>query len=287
MTLSARYRIRRVLGNNEMISDHKGLFPFARYPLLFAHRGCSGVAPENTLPAFRKALDFGIPGVEFDIQIARTGELVVFHDSNLKRITGEDAPIKETDIDTIRGFDAGSWFDEEFAGAQIPLLDEVLDLLGTEVYLDFEIKHWDRHAGELEEKVVRTIQRRNLQDRALISSFNPFTIRAVRKLGPTIHTAHIYTKHPDFPWYLSRGAGRFLCNPKFLKPNRHRLSRRTVFWKQRILKYPLVTWTEDDPEEVRRYLDLGVDGIITNVPEKMIPIVEEFRRESERQMREK
>ena len=260
-----------------MITDRKGLFPFAQYPLLFAHRGCSGVAPENTLPAFQKALDFGIPGVEFDIQIAATGELVVFHDSNLQRITGMDALVRETEFSAIREFDAGGWFGEAFTGTRIPLLDEVLDLLGDRVYLDFEIKHRDRYAGELEEQVVRTIQRRNLKERALVSSFNPYTIRAVRKMDAAIHTAHIYTKHPGFPWYLNRGAGRLLCNPTFLKPNRHRLSKWSVFWKQNVLGYPLVTWTEDDPDKVREYLELGVDGIITNVPEKMIPIIDAFR----------
>lgn len=261
-----------------MLTNHKGLFPFARYPLLFAHRGCSTVAPENTLPAFRKALDFGIPGVEFDIQITADGDLVIFHDSNLKRITSEDARIKETKTAAIRELDAGAWFGEAFAGERIPLLDELLDLLGERVYLDFEIKHWDHHAGELEEKVVQTIQRRNLKERALVSSFNPYTIRAVRKIDPTIHTAHIYTRHPDFPWYLSWGAGRFLCDPKILKPNRERLNRRSVFWKQTMLGFPLVTWTEDDPEKVREYLELGVDGIISNAPEQMVPVLEAYRR---------
>lgn len=256
------------------MSFRESLFPFARYPLLFGHRGCSVVAPENTIAAFQKILDYRIPGVEMDIQIARTGELVVCHDSNLKRTTGRDALVCETDLEEIRTLDAGSWFSAEFSGERIPLLEEVLDLLGNEVYYDLEIKHWNRDGGALEKKVVETIQRRGIRERTLVSSFNPYSIRAVRSMDRSLHTAHIYTRHPEFPWYLSTGAGRLLCRPEVLKPNRHRLNRLSVFWKKQVLRYPLITWTEDDPEAVRRYLELGVDGIVTNVPEKMLPIIE-------------
>jgi glycerophosphoryl diester phosphodiesterase len=255
------------------MSSNNKLFSFASYPLLFGHRGCSAVAPENTMASFQKILDFRIPGVELDIQIARTGELVVCHDSNLKRTTGKDALIRETDLDEIRSLDAGSWFSSDFSGERIPLLDEVLDLLGNDVYYDLEIKHWDRDGGELERKVVETVQRRGIRERTLVSSFNPYSIRAVRRLDPALHTAHIYTRHSEFPWYLSSGAGRLLCRPEVLKPNRHQLNRRSVFWKKNVLRYPLITWTEDDPKAVRRYLELGVDGIVTNVPEQMLTII--------------
>ena len=255
------------------MSFKEKLFPFAGYPLLFGHRGCSAVAPENTIAAFQKILDHRIPGVELDIQIARTGELVVCHDSNLKRTTGKDALIRETDLDEIRSLDAGSWFSPDFSGEGIPLLDEVLDLLGNEVYYDIEIKHWDRDGGELERKAVETIQRRGIRERTLLSSFNPYSVKAVRRLDPTLHTAHIYTRHTGFPWYLSTGAGRLICRPEVLKPNRHRINSWSVFWKKRVLRYPLVAWTEDDLEAARRYLELGVDGIITNVPEQMLSIV--------------
>ena len=76
-----------------MARNKKKLFPFTRYPLLFAHRGCSNAAPENTMAAFQKVLDYNIPGVELDVHICRTGELLVTHDFNLHRVTGFDSPI--------------------------------------------------------------------------------------------------------------------------------------------------------------------------------------------------
>jgi len=83
-------------------------FASADYPLLFGHRGCSSIAPENTLAAFQKILDHGVPGVELDVQLCKSGELVVMHDSNHKRTTGMDAPVTETDYATNSGLDAGS-----------------------------------------------------------------------------------------------------------------------------------------------------------------------------------
>ena len=252
------------------------LFPFANYPLLFGHRGCSKVAPENTLASFRKILDHGVPGVELDVHLCRSGELVVMHDSNLKRTTGLDALIKDTDFATISDLDAGAWKSQEYAGERVPLLDDVIDLLGDRVYYDIEIKHSDRNSDEIGRAVVEVIYRRGMESRCLVSSFNPFAIRAVRRADPRIQTALIYTKHPEFPRWLNNGAGRFVCKPQTLKPNRHRLNPWSVFWKHRLLGYPLIMWTEDDPQEVRRYLGMGIAGIITNVPETMLPIVQEL-----------
>jgi glycerophosphoryl diester phosphodiesterase len=249
------------------------LFPFARRPLLFGHRGCSGAAPENTIPAFQKILDNGIPGVELDVQLCRTGELVVLHDSSLKRTTGLDQDVVETDFTTVRALDAGSWFGPEFSGEKIPLLDEVIDLLGNSVYYDIEIKDQNRRDGELERAVVDTIHRRGLAENTLVSSFSPFSIRTVRRQDPAIQTGYIYTKYPGFPWYFNRGAGHLLCSPDIIKPNRHRLSRWTVLWKKNVLGFPLVTWTEDDPEVAEAYLNLGLDGLISNVPERMLPFI--------------
>ena len=251
-------------------------FAFANYPLLFGHRGCSTIAPENTLASFQKILDHGVPGVELDVQLCKSGELVVMHDANLKRTTGLDALVAETDYATISGLDAGSWKGEEHAGERVPLLDDVIDLLGDCVYYDVEIKHRNRKSFEIERKVVEVIHRRQLKDRCLVSSFNPYSLRAIRRTDPEIQTALIYTKHPKFPTWLNRGAGRFICRPHMLKPNRHRLNTWLVFWKHNLLGYPLITWTEDDPEMFQRYLGMGLQGIITNVPEKMLPIVSEM-----------
>jgi len=267
-----------------MLNYRKKMFPDADFPLLFGHRGCSKAAPENTLAAFRKIKEYRVPGVELDIQLCRTGELIVFHDSNLKRITGIDANLADTDFETLRSLDIGAGFGDEFSGEKIPTLDEVLDCLGDSVYYDIEIKNWQKKEFPMEKALVKILQKRKFSNRIVVSSFNPYSLRTVKRLNPEIKTALIYTKHPGFPNWLSRGAGRFICRPLFLKPNRERLKPFMVFWKKVVLGYPLVTWTEDDETAVRRYLEMGMDGIISNQPEKLLPLIKEYRNKAQGQI---
>jgi len=256
-----------------MTKNNERFLPDAPRPLLFGHRGCSTIAPENTIAAFQKILDFKIPGVELDIQMCRTGELVVFHDSNLKRITGADVEISTLDYSAIQKLDAGSLFSSAFPNERIPLFDDVLDLFDGTIYLDIEIKNPNRYAGEVEEKVARTIRRRNLIDQTIVSSFNPYSIREVRKIDPTISTALIYSRHPDVPWRLRNGGGRFLGKPDILKPDYRLLNPRSIFWKSTVFGYPIITWTTDDPEKTAAILDNGVAGVISNVPQDLIPAI--------------
>lgn len=259
-----------------MSKKMKSFFPFAQYPLLFGHRGCSKAAPENSLSAFQLILDHGVPGVELDVHICKSGELVVSHDANLKRVTGLDAEIIDTEYAEIAELDAGSWFGEAFAGERIPLLDDVFDLMGERVYYDIEIKNESRVPGQLEQEVVKAVQRRGMQERMMLSSFNPYSIREVRRLDRKIHTAHIYMDHEETPPILRNGLGRFICFPRVLKPNRHQISRGMMFRLHKLEGYPILTWTEDDLAKAKDYLALGVNGIITNVPEQMMETFREI-----------
>jgi glycerophosphoryl diester phosphodiesterase len=223
------------------------------------------------MAAFSKILENGVPGVELDVHLCRSGELVVIHDSVLDRVTGLDAKVSETDYSELSRLDAGSWFGEAFKSERIPLLDDVIDLMGDKVYYDIEIKNQTRVFGSLEQALVEQIRRRGIAPRVLVSSFNPLAIRYVRHAAPELETAVIYSDHPEVPWILRNGFGRFICRPQVLKPNREKINSWSMFMRQTIEGYPIVPWTEDDPARVEEYLDLGVDGIITNLPELMMP----------------
>ncbi|MDA3938530.1 MAG: glycerophosphodiester phosphodiesterase family protein [Spirochaetia bacterium] len=247
-------------------------FDFAEYPLLFGHRGCSKAAPENTMASFQKILDNNIPGIELDVQLCSSGEIVVIHDLNLKRTTGMDALVSDTNLEDIKKLDAGSWFDKSFEGEKIPTLDEVFELMGTKVYYDIEIKHRNRHHGELEKKLTAKISEWEFGSRVIISSFNPMAIAGVRKTNSELNTAIIYTNWKELPWYLRNGGGKYICKPNILKPTRHKINPLTMFINKIIEGYTVVTWTEDDPDKVKKYINMGVDGIVTNVPEDMLDI---------------
>lgn len=245
------------------------IFPDQRLPLLFAHRGCSVLAPENTLPAFETALDRKVPGLELDIRRCSTGELVVIHDATVDRTTDGTGKVEELSLETIRGLDAGSWFAPRFTGARVPLLEEVFALAGKRVYYDIEIKYFKRRVSGIPRALIDLIVRYGLQELVMVSSFNPLILRAFRNLTPRIPTALIFAKHQEVPFYLRRGEGRRLVRCDALKPKFDQVtSRSAAVWAKRE-GFPLLPWTVDAPDETRRLIGLGARGIISNAPESM------------------
>lgn len=249
----------------------KALLGENRFPLVFAHRGYSSKAPENTLAAFSVARQKGVPGIELDIHLCSSGELVVIHDYNLKRTTGMDARVEDTEYQVIRSLDAGAWYGESYKGERIPLLSEVFELLRKDVYYDIEIKHESRNPGELESKLIHLIKKHDLSQNIIISSFNPFALKAVRKMAPEIPTAIIYCTDEEVPAILRHGEGRWISGCGILKPDRDKVSRGYMIFHRLFGGYPIIPWTVNDPKEARRLLDLDVDGIISDDP---VPILE-------------
>lgn len=244
--------------------------------LLFGHRGLSGLAPENTLAAFEALLEHGIPGVELDVHLSRDGRLLVFHDDNLRRITGRDAVIEQCLAAEVRELDAGAWFGERFRGERIPFLEEVFELLGDKVYYDIELKWGRRRSGGLEERVLQQLRTHGLQERCLVSSFNPFCIRTVRSLAPRQPTAHIYADHPEVPRLLRHGQARWLIPTAFIKPRHDQVRYWSSLVYRRLLPSQVLPWTVDDPLEARRLLALGVRGLISNHPERVAAAMRSF-----------
>lgn len=244
------------------------IFEGEKAPLLFGHRGCPSLAPENTLSSFQKALENNVPGVELDVQICRSGELVVTHDNNMKRTTGFDGEVVAHDLSQIRSLDCGSFFSPQFVGEKIPLLKEVFSLLGNRVYYDIELKaDYTKNLG-LEQKVLNMIRDYNLEKRVVISSFNPIALKRFSRLNSSIKTFLIYSDDKDVPRYLRRGEGRFLSRPYGLKPDVSLLDDK--LYKMRKDKYTIMSWTVDDPQEFKRLSALGVEGICSNRADEIV-----------------
>ena len=168
-------------------------------------------------------VDRGIPGAELDAQLSRDGVPVVVHDFNLKRTTGLAARVRDVELSAIRELDAGGWFAPEFRGQKVPLLEEVLARFGRRLYFDVELK-WDRRKGNgLEERVIELIRRHGLEDRCLLSSFNPFCILRARRLAPELPTAHIWSNTPELPFILRHGEAALLAPGPLAKPEGARI----------------------------------------------------------------
>lgn len=238
-------------------------------PLVFAHRGLSSLAPENTMAAFIMARDRGIPGIELDVWPCLSGEIVVTHESLTGRLSKTNMDVTLSSLAEIKEIDIGSHKGKEFSGERIPLLREVFEKLGTDLYFDVEIKTPDAVDRGLERALSSLIDEFSLTNRVIVSSFNPFSIARFKRLQPGIKTGIIYEDKPYLPWYLRNGQGRWPGEADFLKPHYKKITPAGVFFNGALGWKTMLPWTVDDPALARRCLDLGCVGLISNRPHEL------------------
>ncbi len=243
--------------------------------LNFAHRGASHDAPQNTLAAFRLAREMGADGVELDVQVSKDSEAMVIHNFTVDATTDGQGSVKDKTLAELKELDAGSWFDARFTSQRIPTLQEVIVEVGHQLLLNIELKTRVFGSANLTAEVVRLIEDHNLVHRVVVSSFNPFSLRQVKKLNPRIHTGLLY--YFDLPAHLARSLFMLLANPSALHPEKHLINQKYMAWaKER--GYRVNAWTVDEPAEMERLIALGVDGIITNRPDVLREVLEEGER---------
>lgn len=238
-----------------------------------AHRGASAAAPENTLSAFRAALDLGADGVELDVQLSADGIPVIHHDFDLGRTDNGRGPLRDYTLDQLKRLDAGAWKDPRFAGERIPTLAEVFQVLDRQVIVNVELKTRSTRGDGLELAVIEQIRRSHMVDMVVISSFNPFALMRVRDMAPNLPLGLLYA--PDQPVHLRRTWLRPMIHPEALHP-RHDMVTPTFMEWARKNRYRVNTWTVDEPDEMRRLLRLGVDAVITNVPDVLNAVLAEM-----------
>lgn len=126
---------------------------------IIAHRGASGYAPENTRVSILKGLELGCDGFEVDVQLASSGEVVVFHDFTLERTTSESGYLRDTNLYDLKKMDLGSWFSEEFKGQKIMTLEELLKIVPENKILNIEVKVRHDEINKIEEKVIKILKK--------------------------------------------------------------------------------------------------------------------------------
>jgi glycerophosphoryl diester phosphodiesterase len=242
-------------------------------PRVIAHRGFSGVAPENSLAAIRKAIDLGADMVEIDVLLSRDGHVVVIHDETVDRTTDGRGKVASLDLEELRRLDAGSWFSKAFAGEKIPTLAEVLDLVRGRILLNVEIKTeavTPEAEGGISDKVLRLIAEREMGEQVILSSFDPEALRQARRLDSAIRTASLYDKD------LHRGMGPVEVMAA-VGSNGFNLSARQL--SDEVLRAchgqrrPVAVYTVDDKKKMERLIAAGVDAIFTNRPDRMLELL--------------
>lgn len=244
--------------------------PNVKRPLIFAHRGASKAAPENTLPAFEAAIRLGADGVELDVQYSSDGALVIFHNDTLEKTSDGAGRVTAHTLAELRALDAGSWFGPSFVGTRIPILDEVLDLLKGKLLVNVELKVLGTLRSGMGADAVKAIRAHGMADQVVISSFNPFALRQAKEAGPEIECALLLAH--DLPGWMRWGCTRRYSRADGLHPDSDMVDE-TYMARARQLGMPVRVWTVDDEAATRRLIALGVDAIITNVPDVLVNLM--------------
>ncbi len=230
---------------------------------VIAHRGCSGAAPENTLAAFQLAIERGCDLIELDIQFTRDLQPAVIHDPTLDRTTSGKGRVSQLSFREIRQWAAGSWFDSAFERERVPSLGQVLEQVRpSPVDLLIELKESDLLMQGCR-RVVEEILQAEMGSRCILQSFDLEAVRHLHGLAPGLRYAALYkTAPPDYVGGANRAGAGYLALSR-------KLASDVVIRDAHRDGIEVFVWTVDAPRQIRRMIDLGVDGIISNHPERV------------------
>jgi len=239
------------------------MLPDLPCPLIFAHRGASAHAPENTLAAFQQAIQEGALAVEFDVKLTADGEVVVLHDQTVNRTTDGQGDLRNIPLAGLRDLDAGSWFNEQFRGERIPTLAQVFEAYGRKLFMNIELTNYATPRDALVERVVGLVERFGLQEHTLFSSFFPSNLRKAGKLLPDVPRGLL--AWPGLFGFWGRWVG--YRNPCYqaLHPHLSSISGSFVKNVQRTGRR-IHVWTVNQEADMLRLFSWGVDGIFTDDP---------------------
>ena len=235
---------------------------FAGKTLNFAHRGFTTAAPENSLAAFKSAMDLGVDGIELDVRTCKSGEVVVFHDPTLKRMTNGRGFVRNKTLAELKSLRLNS--DNASLNEGIPTLEEVIDAVGERLVLNIEIKTNGLPRNNIESKVVEILGRHGVEHSTIISSFNPVVIRRLTRIDRDLLTGYLIDK--NFTVRKSEIPMTKLSGAKAVHLDKS-LAQQKLIQRLRDRGYYSVVWSVNDPYLMKELLQMGVDGIITDRPD--------------------
>lgn len=237
-------------------------------PTCIAHRGGSGIAPENTLAAFEKAIRIGAPWAELDVRASRRGALVVIHDRSLERTTNGSGQVSDFTLKELQSLNAGSHFSPKFAGERIPAFNEVLKAARGRLRLLVEIKE-----EGIEEAVASALRKSRMSDDCIVISFSPRVLYRMRSIAKDIATGLILKlDKPVPPSPLILRARR--VGGSMISPSKEGVTRKFVE-AAHSKDVPIITWTVNEAARMRELLATDVDGITTDRPDILLNLLRE------------
>ncbi len=238
-------------------------------PWVIGHRGASGHAPENTMASFRRAVELGATFIETDLRLSHDARFVAIHDATLDRTTNGRGLVRDFTLEQLRQLDAGSWFAPEFAGERVPTIEEILVFAReTDVVFYLEIKHegtWGVHHAMA--SALRAAD--EAAAHCVVISFDARTLENLRRLDTTLMMGLLFEKAmPDAIAKAQKIGARQIL------PRADLVTREMVEEAHRA-DMQLATWTVNENTEMRAMIAMGVNGIMTNYPDRLCAVIEQ------------
>lgn len=244
----------------------------SRKTKIWAHRGASGYAPENTMEAFRLAAQMGADGVELDVQLTKDGQIVVIHDERIDRVSDGSGRVADYTLEELSGFNFNKTHPEYAAFCRIPTLREVLEeLKDTGLTVNIELKTGTVFYEGIERKTVELVKELGYERRVLYSSFNHHSVLRVREYQPDARLAFLYSHELAGVANYARANGVHGVNPSvtgtLFEEEMQECKRKNI---------EINVWTVNDREDMKRLMELGVNAVITNYPDMACEVRKEY-----------
>ncbi|HQA97514.1 MAG TPA: glycerophosphodiester phosphodiesterase [Clostridia bacterium] len=239
---------------------------------IFAHRGASGYAPENTLEAFEMAAKMGAHGVELDVHICRSGELVVAHDETLERVSDGEGWIKDYSLTELKKLHFNRTH-PEFSDARMPTLQEVFRLLQpTGLRINVEMKNSLIDYPDLERGVIDLAEKEGMIDRLIFSSFNHHSLLRVKAIDKRFYCGLLYDATLVKPWAYAVALGMDALHPNYTEV----LLQRGECSEAHKAGIQVNPWTVNNEADIRGCLETGADILIGNYPDRSLRLLKEW-----------
>ena len=219
-------------------------------------------APENTLAALRLAIEDGADVAEIDVQETADGAVVLFHDTDLRRMAGVDRPIWEVTLAEFRQLDIGSWFSDEFAGERVATLEEAIALVNGQLELNIEMK-FNGHDRRLEAEVSRLVREAGFEGDSFVTSLDLAGLQRLASIDPDLRRGLIVT---------AKVGDATRLDLDLIAVNAGLVSRELIARAHR-RGQEVHVWTVNEPDQMLTMIHLGVDNILTSSPDVLVELL--------------
>ncbi len=235
-----------------------------KLPMIFGHRGASSIEPENTMKAFQQAFEDGADGIEFDVRLTADNQMVIIHDSLINRTSNGIGLVRKKTYQELLEFDFGK-------GEKIPLLEDVLKKFRNQKWLNIEIKEQG-----FEKQLIELLDKLKITRKYVISSFDISVIQKIKELNSEIPTAFLYQ---TIRFNLQALISKTQCDGIHPK---HTIVNRRLFSEARYYRLAIRAWTVDSERKAWKLTKLGINGIITNNPKKLLLYLKEKQQKTKK-----